>query len=108
MVQHDPCMGGAGHWNYLYRFKHLATETYLAAKEDSDISFDPMRNKLRGEEQNSVYCLHVCSEQSVNEDIYTLFEIDSTTIQPHDGLVPRYSDVISLSLSLSFTSMYSC
>ncbi len=88
VVQHDPCLGGAGHWNYLYRFKHLATDTYLAAREDQDTTFDTMRNKLRGEESTVVYCL--CNELSVTDDIFTLFELDSTTIQPHDGMVPRY------------------
>jgi hypothetical protein len=88
VVHHDPCRGGAGYWNYLYRFKNIATDTYLAAKEDMDKTPDEMRKKLTGDEGDSVFCL--CTNQDVpDEPIYTIFELDSTTIQPHDGQVPR-------------------
>ncbi|KAH3893900.1 hypothetical protein DPMN_018052, partial [Dreissena polymorpha] len=88
VVQHDPCRGGAGHWNSLFRFKHLASGAYLAAEIDNDPTEDPTRNKLRGTSQ--VYCLVSVPH---GHDIATLWELDPTTMTRTDTLVPRNSYV---------------
>ncbi|XP_065219577.1 inositol 1,4,5-trisphosphate receptor [Planococcus citri] len=90
VVQHDPCRGGAGHWNCLFRFKHLATGHYLAAEIDDDITEDPMRAKLRTTVNSPVY--HLVSVPHSNE-IASLFELDPTTLTRGDSLVPQSSYV---------------
>ena len=35
------------------------------------------------------YYISLSGTQVPDEPIYTIFELDSTTIQPHDGQVPR-------------------
>src|SRR5690606_11496366 len=87
-VQQDPCRGGAGHWNSLFRFKHLATGQYLAAEIDEDNTYDPMREKLRG--SGSVYQL---ISVPANHDIASIFELDATTLTRTDDLVPQNSYV---------------
>ncbi|KAM6177261.1 inositol 1,4,5-trisphosphate-gated calcium channel ITPR1 isoform 5-T5 [Erethizon dorsatum] len=89
VVQHDPCRGGAGYWNSLFRFKHLATGHYLAAEVDPDQ--DASRSRLRGNAQEKmVYSLVSVPE---GNDISSIFELDPTTLRGGDSLVPRNSYV---------------
>lgn len=85
VVQHDPCKGGAGHWNSLFRFKHLATGQYLAADVDNDV---PMDTTARSTEAN----FHLVSI-NLSSEIGTLFELDPTTLTRADSLVPQSSYV---------------
>ncbi|KAM4046679.1 inositol 1,4,5-trisphosphate-gated calcium channel ITPR3 isoform 2-T2 [Anomaloglossus baeobatrachus] len=107
VVHHDPCRGGAGHWNSLYRFKHLATGNYLAAEENPTYKGDAPESK-----SGSSY---VVTSSVVNSrpnrrnagekikyrlvavphgnDIASLFELDPTTLQKTDSSVPRNSFV---------------
>lgn len=88
VVQHDPCRGGAGHWNGLFRFKHLATGDYLAAETDDDPTKDTTRQKLKG---NGAVC-HLTPVPHGN-DVASIFELDPTTLTRADSLVPRSSYV---------------
>ncbi|XP_050671807.1 inositol 1,4,5-trisphosphate receptor [Leptidea sinapis] len=79
VVQHDPCRGGAGHWNSIFRFKHLATGHYLAAEAcDRTDMCEP------------AYQLVSVPHSS---DIATLFELDPTTMTHSDVPVPQSSYV---------------
>ncbi|KAK2589036.1 hypothetical protein KPH14_001879 [Odynerus spinipes] len=88
VVQHDPCRGGAGHWNSLFRFKHLATGQYLAAEIDTDEPYET--NQGRRDPGGQVYRL--VSVPHSNE-ISSLFELDPTTLTRGDSLVPQSSFV---------------
>uniref|UniRef100_A0A8C3F4C5 Inositol 1,4,5-trisphosphate receptor n=1 Tax=Corvus moneduloides TaxID=1196302 RepID=A0A8C3F4C5_CORMO len=102
VVHHDPCRGGAGHWNGLYRFKHLATGNYLAAEENpsykGDVAEDPLptaqggssRASRRNTGEKIKYRLVAVPH---GNDIASLFELDPTTLQKTDSFVPRNSYV---------------
>uniref|UniRef100_M4AG82 Inositol 1,4,5-trisphosphate receptor n=1 Tax=Xiphophorus maculatus TaxID=8083 RepID=M4AG82_XIPMA len=89
VVHHDPCRGGAGHWNSLYRFKHLATGNYLAAENPGykgDLQMDASRSSKRFHGERIKYKLVVVPH---GNDIASLFELDPTTLQKTDSFVPN-------------------
>lgn len=90
LVKKDPCRGGSSRWTNLFRFKHLASDNYLAAHVDYDATEDPMRSKLRGEHNSVVYSLVTVTNAF---DRSTIFELDETTLTGHDSPVPRNSYV---------------
>uniref|UniRef100_A0A670IY81 Inositol 1,4,5-trisphosphate receptor n=1 Tax=Podarcis muralis TaxID=64176 RepID=A0A670IY81_PODMU len=102
VVHHDPCRGGAGQWNSLFRFKHLATGNYLAAElnphypdgsngekalRDSELLI-PKKKRHAGEK-----IMYTLVSVPHGNDIASLFELDATTLQRADCLVPRNSYV---------------
>ncbi|XP_034023350.1 inositol 1,4,5-trisphosphate receptor type 1-like [Thalassophryne amazonica] len=106
VVHHDPCRGGAGYWNSLFRFKHLATGCYLAAEmeevsadfeeesADQRPSLDADNEALRGRlriPQEKIMCTLVPVPDGM--DISSIFELDPTTLRGSDSIVPRSSYV---------------
>uniref|UniRef100_A0A670IXZ2 Inositol 1,4,5-trisphosphate receptor n=1 Tax=Podarcis muralis TaxID=64176 RepID=A0A670IXZ2_PODMU len=87
VVHHDPCRGGAGQWNSLFRFKHLATGNYLAA-EVRDALESIIQKRHAGEK-----IMYTLVSVPHGNDIASLFELDATTLQRADCLVPRNSYV---------------
>uniref|UniRef100_A0A8C0V438 Inositol 1,4,5-trisphosphate receptor n=1 Tax=Cyanistes caeruleus TaxID=156563 RepID=A0A8C0V438_CYACU len=91
VVHHDPCRGGAGHWNGLYRFKHLATGNYLAAEVRGwQRGAGTSRASRRNTGEKIKYRLVAVPH---GNDIASLFELDPTTLQKTDSFVPRNSYV---------------
>uniref|UniRef100_A0A8B9QEC9 Inositol 1,4,5-trisphosphate receptor n=1 Tax=Apteryx owenii TaxID=8824 RepID=A0A8B9QEC9_APTOW len=90
VVQHDPCRGGAGYWNSLFRFKHLATGHYLAAEVNPDYEEDDQERGLHSAQEKMAYSLVSVPE---GNDISSIFELDPTTLRGGDSLVPRNSYV---------------
>uniref|UniRef100_A0A4W5QAV0 Inositol 1,4,5-trisphosphate receptor n=1 Tax=Hucho hucho TaxID=62062 RepID=A0A4W5QAV0_9TELE len=102
VVHHDPCRGGAGYWNSLFRFKHLATGSYLAAEVNPDYKEEcpeprssvshpetPL-SRLRTPQERVMYQLVSVPD---GMDISSIFELDPTTLRGGDSLVPRNSFV---------------
>uniref|UniRef100_A0A8C6XGN9 Inositol 1,4,5-trisphosphate receptor n=1 Tax=Naja naja TaxID=35670 RepID=A0A8C6XGN9_NAJNA len=92
VVHHDPCRGGAGHWNGLYRFKHLATGNYLAAEENPGYKGEAGTNRASRRFTGEKIKYRLVAVPHGN-DIASLFELDPTTLQKTDSFVPRNSYV---------------
>uniref|UniRef100_A0A8C1G6R3 Inositol 1,4,5-trisphosphate receptor n=1 Tax=Cyprinus carpio TaxID=7962 RepID=A0A8C1G6R3_CYPCA len=88
VVHYDPCRGGAGQWNSLFRFKHLATGHYLAA--EVYLNINTLYSKKKWQADKIPYTLVAVPH---GNDIASLFELDATTLQRADCLVPRNSYV---------------
>uniref|UniRef100_A0A3P9QC67 Inositol 1,4,5-trisphosphate receptor n=1 Tax=Poecilia reticulata TaxID=8081 RepID=A0A3P9QC67_POERE len=88
VVHHDPCRGGAGYWNSLFRFKHLATGCYLAAELDADN--EALRGRLRAPQEKIMYTLVPVPD---GMEVSSIFELDPTTLRGGDSMVPRSSYV---------------
>uniref|UniRef100_A0A672UN40 Inositol 1,4,5-trisphosphate receptor n=1 Tax=Strigops habroptila TaxID=2489341 RepID=A0A672UN40_STRHB len=98
VVHHDPCRGGAGQWNSLFRFKHLATGNYLAAEvRMSELCADAQRDgdlpASKKKRQAGEKIMYTLVSVPHGNDIASLFELDATTLQRADCLVPRNSYV---------------
>uniref|UniRef100_A0A665X7W7 Inositol 1,4,5-trisphosphate receptor n=1 Tax=Echeneis naucrates TaxID=173247 RepID=A0A665X7W7_ECHNA len=100
VVHYDPCRGGAGQWNSLFRFKHLATGNYLAAEVNPEFKentveskgeTDPVFSKRKHQAAEKIAFTLVSVPHG--NDIASLFELDATTLQRADCLVPRNSYV---------------
>ncbi|KAG5830491.1 hypothetical protein ANANG_G00311190 [Anguilla anguilla] len=110
VVHYDPCRGGAGQWNSLFRFKHLATGNYLAAEVNPDFRAEGSGDTKVGEtappaqadggsvapkkkRQAPEKIAYTLVSVPHGSDIASLFELDATTLQRADCLVPRNSYV---------------
>ncbi|XP_041113341.1 inositol 1,4,5-trisphosphate receptor type 2-like isoform X1 [Polyodon spathula] len=102
VVHYDPCRGGAGQWNSLFRFKHLASGNYLAAEVNPDFRDEDTGGKAAVEgdiltskkkRQAAEKIAYTLVSVPHGNDIASLFELDATTLQRADCLVPRNSYV---------------
>ncbi|KAM3870670.1 inositol 1,4,5-trisphosphate-gated calcium channel ITPR2-like [Diretmus argenteus] len=102
VVHYDPCRGGAGQWNSLFRFKHLATGNYLAAEVNPGFKDDSVESKGESETDTGFSKRKRQAAEKIaftlvsvphGNDISSLFELDATTLQRADCLVPRNSYV---------------
>uniref|UniRef100_A0A7N6BH92 Inositol 1,4,5-trisphosphate receptor n=1 Tax=Anabas testudineus TaxID=64144 RepID=A0A7N6BH92_ANATE len=93
VVQHDPCRGGAGYWNSLFRFKHLATGHYLAAEMNPEYEEECLESRSSVSKNVQDKVMYTLVSVPDGNDISSIFELDPTTLRGGDSLVPRNSYV---------------
>uniref|UniRef100_A0A8C4ZUA4 Inositol 1,4,5-trisphosphate receptor n=1 Tax=Gadus morhua TaxID=8049 RepID=A0A8C4ZUA4_GADMO len=100
VVHHDPCRGGAGYWNSLFRFKHLATGCYMAAEVNPDFEEEPAEQRssvstppLFSRPGKVMYTLVPVPD---GMEISSIFELDPTTLRGGDSMVPRCDSYVRL------------
>nr|AAT47836.1 inositol 1,4,5-triphosphate receptor [Oikopleura dioica] len=93
VIDSDPCRGGAGTWSILYRFKHLATGTYLGAAAITSDSKESKNVFLNCKiDEGSTVVSHHLNVTRNTKDINTVFELEQAAlIEEGDVYVPSHS-----------------
>ncbi|XP_003369928.1 inositol 1,4,5-trisphosphate receptor type 1 [Trichinella spiralis] len=97
VIQQEPHKSGAAKWSSTFRFKHLATDMYLAVLEDEQSKKKPfpMSKEFKKKSSKSSSIEPTYSLVSVipasPRDPATLFQLDPTTLTKMDAYIPRQS-----------------
>ncbi|KRX66923.1 Inositol 1,4,5-trisphosphate receptor itr-1, partial [Trichinella sp. T9] len=97
VIQQEPHKSGAAKWSSTFRFKHLATDMYLAVLEDEQSKKKPfpMSKEFKKKSSKSSSMEPTYSLVSVipasPRDPATLFQLDPTTLTKMDAYIPRQS-----------------